>query len=228
MSLVEPELTQEQWLRSIWTALTRMEELLSQPRLEAIPVEYPPPPEVDYDRLTASIVGMLSQLHPQGPTATEIADAIRLIWPADPTEELPQQGARALEEVAQALRNLDHRLKGMGTQAYGGGAVHIDEASLARISGPVSHTTNVYAVAASTSVQTIGDADAGRVAMTILNEPGSARMFLKFGPGASAASYSNVLGPGDYWESVPPKFTGPVTAVWEAATGRAMVTEFLP
>jgi len=118
VSFVEQELTQEQWLRSIWNALTRMEELLSQP-VRVPPIEIPPPPEVDYDRLTASIVGMLSQLHPTGPTAEEIASAIRLIFPPT-TEEVPQQGAEALEKVARALEKLEHRMQGLG-QSFGAG-----------------------------------------------------------------------------------------------------------
>ena len=87
-------------------------------------------------------------------------------------------------------------------------------------------TATVTAVPASSTVIPLAGASGTRRAMTVYNEPGSANLFLKFGAGASADSYSVMLAAGDYWESSPPRYGGAVTAVWATATGRAMVTEF--
>lgn len=92
----------------------------------------------------------------------------------------------------------------------------------------VATTATVSVVAATTDPVELGDHTDERTAMTVYNDTESALMFLKFGTGADIDSFSNVLGPGDYWESSPPRYTGIVTAVWDTAEvdGRAMVTEF--
>jgi N-methylhydantoinase B/oxoprolinase/acetone carboxylase alpha subunit len=94
----------------------------------------------------------------------------------------------------------------------------------------ITTDTAVSVVAATTSLVEFGSHRATRSAMTIYNEPGSGNgtLYLKFGAGATTANYSNRLGPGDYWESSPPKYTGPVTGLWDVAQGRALVSEFLP
>lgn len=210
-------LTDTDYLKSIWRALQRIEQALAPLGEPVAPNVLVEPPDL------GDIVTAVNGLQP-GPSAEEIAQAIASVL------RFPQPEPDAnLARVADQLEKLSNQLKGLNRTGGGGGGgtVSLSQGAIDQITGPVANTSNVYAVPASTSVQTIGDAAAGRVAMTVLNEPGSARMFLKFGEGASAASYSNVLGPGDYWESMPPRFTGPVTAVWEAATGRALVTEFL-
>lgn len=95
---------------------------------------------------------------------------------------------------------------------------------------PICADTAVAAVAATTTPFTVGTNTETRLAMTIYNEPGqgNATLYLKFGTGASTTSYSNRLGPGDYWESTPPRYTGPTTAVFDGTQGRILVTEFLP
>lgn len=92
----------------------------------------------------------------------------------------------------------------------------------------ISTDTAITVVAATTSPVTLGSNPETRLAMTVYNEPGASVMFLKFGDNVTVNSYSNRLGPGDYWESTPPRYTGPVTAVWDGTTGRALITEFLP
>lgn len=219
--MAEP-LTAEQLLQSIWMALRRIEDNMALP---PAPLELPPisiaPPDL------ADVVNAVTALKP-GPTAEEIAAAIAAtLRPGTGTPD----GSAALESVAAALEKLDFRLKGMGTQAYGGGSVSLTPQAATMIGDAVQATTLstvVTAVAATTSVVELGANRAARSAMTVFCEPGSAVMYLKFGTGASAADYSNQLAAGDYWESSPPKYTGPVTAVWAAATGRALVTEFLP
>lgn len=103
-----------------------------------------------------------------------------------------------------------------------------DYGIVVRVIDPISTGTAVSVVAATTSPVTLGVNPETRLAMTVYNEPGSSVMFLKFGAGVTVDSYSNRLGPGDYWESTPPRYTGSVTAVWDGTTGRALITEFLP
>src|SRR5262245_16582430 len=111
---MQQQLTAEQILMSIWSALRRIETNLALP---PAPLELPPitvaPPDL------AEVVTAVTGLKP-GPTAEEIAAAIAgVLNPSDPQPD----GNAALQAVAAALEKLDFRLKGMGTQAYGGGAV---------------------------------------------------------------------------------------------------------
>jgi len=69
----------------------------------------------------SDIVTAVTSLKP-GPTAAEIAAAIADVMRPDAPEN---DGAPALREVAEALRNLDFRMQGFGRQAYGGGAVDL-------------------------------------------------------------------------------------------------------
>lgn len=111
-----PELTDNEVLRSIWAALRRIEDNLALPPapLELpVPVVHVPAPDL------ADVVNAVTALQP-GPSAEQIARALAdVLAPALPAS----QGADALGEVARALEKLDFRLKGMGTQAYGGGSV---------------------------------------------------------------------------------------------------------
>lgn len=85
-----------------------------------------PPPSITVDPPDLSdIVTAVTSLKP-GPTAAEIAAAIADVLRPTPVDD----GAPALREVAEALRTLDFRMKGMGRQAYGGGTV--------AFSGPVT------------------------------------------------------------------------------------------
>lgn len=110
------ELTQEQWLQSVWAALRRIEDNLALP---PAPLELPEiridPPDL------SAIVTAVTSLNGTGPSADEIARAIAAVIAPHP--EATPGGAEALDAVARALEKLDFRLKGMGTQAYGGGSV---------------------------------------------------------------------------------------------------------
>jgi hypothetical protein len=108
------DLTQEQYLQSIWAALRRIEDNMALPPapLELPPINVAPP---DLAGIVTAVTGLKS-----GPTADEIAAAIAGVL----TPSVPQpDGSAALREVAAALEKLDFRLKGLGTQAYGGGSV---------------------------------------------------------------------------------------------------------
>lgn len=112
-------LTAEQLLQSIWAALRRIEDNLALP---PAPLELPAPMITVAPPDLADVVTAVTALKP-GPTAEEIAAAIAgVLSPSDPQPN----GSAALEAVAAALEKLDFRLKGMGTQAYGGGAVHLE------------------------------------------------------------------------------------------------------
>src|SRR5437879_6334287 len=96
----------------------RTEEFLDA--LRRLTPQVPPPIVVEPPDLS-DIVTAVTSLKP-GPSAAEIAAEISDVL-------LPHRqddGAPALREVAEALRTLDFRMKGMGRQAYGGGAVTIE------------------------------------------------------------------------------------------------------
>jgi len=211
------ELTTDQWLQSVWMALRRIEDNLALP---PAPLELPPvrvePPDL------SAIVTAVQSLNGTGPTAEDIARAIKdvLAPQAQPT------GSEALGEVAEALKNLDFRLKGMGTQAYGGGSVSLTPQAMTALS-PTATSTVITRYPAQVTALTVGSNADTRVAMTIYNETGSSVMYLKFGTAPTTSSYSARLGPGDYYESAPPRYSGPVTALWDGTNGAALVTEFI-
>jgi len=125
------DLTQEQYLQSIWAALRRIEDNMALPPapLELPPINVAPP---DLAGIVTAVTGLKS-----GPTADEIAAAIAGVL----TPSVPQpDGSAALREVAAALEKLDFRLKGLGTQAYGGGTAIIDKTSIAA-AGLANETT---------------------------------------------------------------------------------------
>lgn len=107
--------------------------------------------------------------------------------------------------------------------------VEVNRQRIASVDDAVATATAIVPVAATTTPFTVGANTATRLAMTVYNEPGvgNATLYLKFGAGASTSSYSNRLAPGDYWESTPPRYTGPTTAVFDGTQGRILVTEFL-
>jgi hypothetical protein len=214
------QLSERDLLLSAWQALRRIEESLSA-RLEVpAPVVTVAPPDL------TDVVTAVQSLNGTGPTAEDIARAIRDVLSPTP----PQAGTEALSEVARALEKLDFRLRGMGTQAYGGGSVSFAPGQAEAFASAVnasSDTTTVTALAATTTPFTLYPASAARVAATVYVEPASSNLFIKFGEGATLDSYSSRLGPGDYWESSPPRHTGVATAVWDGTNGRALLTEFL-
>lgn len=125
-------------LRSIWVALRRIESALaaglSLPELP-IPLVTVSPPEIDL----AEIVTAVSGLKP-GPTAEEIALAIASVLSPPLLGAASEDGAEALAAVARALEKLDFRLKGMGTQAYGGGSVSLMPNQTVGVTFPAGET----------------------------------------------------------------------------------------
>lgn len=93
-------------------------------QLSAAIRDAPPPPaprvQVAAPDLT-DIVQAVTDL--KGPaSADEIARAVASVL--SPSRE-PEPVGESLAEVAEALKLLEHRMKGVGTQAYGGGAVSL-------------------------------------------------------------------------------------------------------
>lgn len=107
----------------------RLAELLVA--LQSLTSPAPPALIIEPPDLT-DIVTAVTSLKP-GPTAAEIAAAI-----ADVIRPGPVQDVAPLREVAEALRNLDFRMKGMGTQAYGGGSSTLAPGQTIGVSGSIS------------------------------------------------------------------------------------------
>jgi hypothetical protein len=109
------ELTSAQWLQSIWAALRRIEDNLALPPapLELPAVTVAPPDLTDIVTAVQSLGGT------PGPTADDIARAIADVF----APARPDDAGEALRAVAKGLEMLDHRLQGLGKQAYGGGSV---------------------------------------------------------------------------------------------------------
>jgi hypothetical protein len=60
--------------------------------------------------------------------------------------------------------------------------------------------------------------------MATVTNDSTAIMYLSPGPAASLDRWSVKLAAGDYYE-IPPGYTGPVTAVWDAVNGQARIAE---
>lgn len=84
--------------------------------------------------------------------------------------------------------------------------------------------TRVTAAAADTSLLV---ATAGRIGVILYNES-TASAYVKYGTGASATSYTVLMGPAAYWEMPSPAYTGALNALWTAANGAMMITELQP
>lgn len=121
-----PELTEVEYLKSVWQALRRIESSLAA-GFQAPVVNVP---DVDLSDVVNAVVG----IHP-GPTAQEIAEALASIIAPGKVEE---GGNDSLHEVAEALKKLEFRLQGLGTQAYGGGSVSFSKAGLAQLSDAIA------------------------------------------------------------------------------------------
>lgn len=81
-------------------------------------------------------------------------------------------------------------------------------------------------VVASATVVTLAAANANRRGMIVFNDSASS-LLVKYGAGATAASFTVRVLAGGYWEMPNPTYTGQVTGIWEGAgpTGGAQVTE---
>lgn len=156
------ELTEPQLLQSIWMALRRIEDNLALP---PAPLELPEF-HVDPPDLTA-IVTAVSSLNGTGPSAEDIASAIRDVLtpqPADPG------AAVALGEIARALEKLDFRMQGLGKQAYGGGSVSFSDAGMRQL---IEALDGLGGGGGGTSM-TIAEEGVGLTARTTLNFVGDA------------------------------------------------------
>lgn len=85
--------------------------------------------------------------------------------------------------------------------------------------------STVTQVAASTTSVTIAAANPNRHGFTVFNNTSLNAMRVKLGPNAAANSFSVSIPSGGYWE-MPLGYSGEVTAIWNAATGNALVTEY--
>jgi hypothetical protein len=79
-------------------------------------------------------------------------------------------------------------------------------------------------VASSASAVTLQASNASRRQLVVVNDS-TAVLYLKYGSGALATSYTVKLAAGDYWEMPLPAYTGIVTGIWASANGFAYVTE---
>lgn len=87
----------------------------------------------------------------------------------------------------------------------------------------VATAGNVTTVDASTNAVTLLAANAARKKLIVINSS-TAIMYLAFGETATVAEHTIAVGNGDGYELE--GYTGIVSAIWAAATGKAMITEF--
>lgn len=87
----------------------------------------------------------------------------------------------------------------------------------------VATAGNVTTVDASTNAVTLLAANAARKKLIVINSS-TAIMYLAFGETATVAEHTIAVGNGDGYELE--GYTGVVSAIWAAATGKAMITEF--
>lgn len=93
----------------------------------------------------------------KGPaSADEIAAALRDVLVPRDAQTDPAVGG-ALAEVAAALKKLDFRLQGVGTQAYGGGAVDLSAQTIQQLSDGITINANLAGVATETTLQSINN-----------------------------------------------------------------------
>jgi hypothetical protein len=87
-------------------------------------------------------------------------------------------------------------------------------------------TAGVSAVSASGTAKTLAASNVNRRALIVYNDA-SHDMLVKYGAGASAASFTVRIKSKGYWEMPQTLYSGLVSAIWENATptGNAMVTE---
>jgi hypothetical protein len=127
-------LTVEQLLQSIWAALRRIEDNMALP---PAPLELPSVPAIHVEAPDLTdIVTAVTSLNGTGPTAEDIAEAIRnvLLPSITPPPDITTELTEAMKEVA-------WRLKGVGAQAYGGGAVSFAPGVAAQFAEAINNTT---------------------------------------------------------------------------------------
>lgn len=246
------DLSELDYLKSIWAALRRMEEILVQP-LPAPLVNVAPPDLSALDDLLQAIVTL-----PRGASTDDILAGMQAIAES---LRLPEEKAEneAMTAIAEALEKLDFRLKGVATGRTGGGSTQVQAMRADSSWGPLSLGPNgelivsgtsfpssieiandvgnplpvrqygastgaVTRVAASITVVSILGANASRSQGIVYNES-TARLYVKFGAGAALNDYTVPVEAGGYYE-FPVRYLGAVTGIWDAANGAAQVTEF--
>lgn len=153
------ELTERDLLLSAWQTLRRIESAIGA-RMEI------PAPQVNVAAPDLTdIVSAVTSLNGTGPTAEDIARAIADV--IAPPQTASPDGAEALGQVARALEKLDFRLKGVGTQAYGGGSVTLLPNQSVGIAGSVPVRDQSLVPLGFVQVVTSGSA-------TLLSPPGGA------------------------------------------------------
>lgn len=86
----------------------------------------------------------------------------------------------------------------------------------ATTSNVASSATAVTLFAAGTGQDTVG---------RIVVNDSTSDLFLKYGSGASATSYTTKIAPGGYWEAPAPVYDGLITGIWTVANGNARCTQ---
>jgi hypothetical protein len=81
--------------------------------------------------------------------------------------------------------------------------------------------------ASAESVTLLGISVSGNRNMATIYNNSSQVLYIKYGPDASADSFTVKLLAGDYYELPHPCFTGEISGFWEVAEGSAMVTEII-
>lgn len=92
--------------------------------------------------------------------------------------------------------------------------VAIDQAAAASVSS----------VASSTTSQTASASNASRRGWLAYNNS-SAACYVKFGATASTASFTVIIGAGEFFEMPQPIYTGAIDVIWASQNGALLVTE---
>jgi hypothetical protein len=95
-------------------------------------------------------------------------------------------------------------------------------ATLATRVVPLTSATPAQVASSATAV-TLQASNANRRQLVVVNDS-TAVLYLKYGSGASATSYSYKLAASDTWEMPLPAYTGIVTGIWASANGFAYAT----
>ncbi len=122
-------------------------------QLRAAIAEAPQPVvQVDAPDLTAMVNAVQALKGPA--TAQEIAAALADVLV--PNRD-PEPVGESLAAVAKALSRLEHRLQGVGTQAYGGGSVSFSKAGLNQLAGLLADTAATEVTPVTETVIASGD-----------------------------------------------------------------------
>jgi hypothetical protein len=91
-------------------------------------------------------------------------------------------------------------------------------------------TSSVQSVTGAITSTPLFGQNTGSKQRIVVNDQGvnTANLFIKFGTGASATSYTVKVPPNGYYEfpSTNGVYAGPVEGIWDAATGTARTTEY--